>query len=734
MVMLLQEELRSSNADTTRISILVELGKYQLYKAGEARADLDSSQQFLQAAAKLSDSLGQLSWKHEIKSLEMVLTMERGDSAGGRKIYNQLIEECRRTNDKATEAATLFRMGIWERVRFGSYVKVLHAFARSMQLYRELHDTLNEIKMQKEIAWMHLTEGKNQLAEDMLLDILERYKAVGYKKLHYTYNLLSVASRVKGDNDKALLYAIATVETMQATQDTLSAASFYGDLAKIYEDIGNHKESIRYFQRSLDTWKQEGLPNFAMFFAASKVVREMISQGKPKEALDLINNLVVQVPPITLIQHAIIAQTRAHCYDALQQYPLAEKYFLTALGKFQEANMDFEGSQQLQQHIGRFYLARGDFQRAGTFLRKALSYYPQKNAVASLMDIHFMLYKVDSAQNDFRSALNHLRINKELSDSIFNENKSKQISELEVKYQTVQQEKNIQELNNQSSLQAAQLRQAEMKQQVTLGGIAVLVIMSGLLYYLYIMKNRHNHELEVQQTKIESKNTSLQQLLGEKEWLLKELHHRVKNNLHMVMSLLESQSAFQHNEDAVQAITQSRDRVYAMSLIHQKLYQTDNVSTVDVAEYLRELVAHLKDSFDNCSKIRFDLQTERIEIDISQAVPLGLILNEAITNCIKYAFPAARKDNVILIRMAYAADGQVQLLVADNGIGLPADFNSKRRGSLGMRLMQGLTDDLNGIFTVSSENGTTVTVAFARSEMTDMPAASTDLNAMSLTA
>lgn len=734
MVALLQEELHNSHADTARIRILVELGKYQLYKAGEAKADLDSSQHYLQAAAQLSDSLGQQVWKHEIKSLVMVLTMERGDSAGGRKIYNHLIEECRRTNDKATEAATLFRMGIWERVRFGSYTKVLHAYARSMQLYKELHDTLNEIKMQKEIAWMHLTEGKNQLAEDMLLEILERYKAAGYKKLHYTYNLLSVASRVKGDNDKALLYAIASVESMQATKDTLSAASFYGDLARIYEDVGNHKESIKYFQRSLDTWRQEGLPNFAMFFAASKVVREMISQGHAREALELINRLQSEVPPITLIQHAIIAQTRAHCYEALRQYPLAEKYYLSALHKFQEADMDFEGSQQLQQHIGRFYLSRGDYQRAGTFLRKALSYYPQKNAVSSLMDIHYMLYKVDSAQNDYRSALNHLRLNKELSDSLFDENRSKQFSELEVKYQTVQQEKNIQDLNNQSSLQAAQLRQAAFKQHVTLGGIAVLVIISGLLYYLYVVKNRHNKELEVQQIKIESKNNSLQQLVGEKEWLLKELHHRVKNNLHMVMSLLESQSAFQRNDDAVQAIAQSRDRVYAMSLIHQKLYQTDNVSTVDVAEYLRELVAHLKDSFDNCSKIRFDLQTERIEIDISQAVPLGLILNEAITNCIKYAFPANKKDNVILIHMSDAADGQVQLVVADNGIGLPPDFNSKRRESLGMRLMAGLTDDLNGIFTVRSENGTIITVVFARSEIADMPAASTDLNAMSFSA
>ncbi len=734
MVLLLQKELRNSRPDTARIRILVELGKYQLYKAGEAKADLDSSAQFLAAAARLSDSLGQQVWQHEIKSLTMVLTMERGDSTGGKKIYQQLLAECRRTNDKATEAATLFRMGVWQRVRFGAYTPVLQDYARAMQLYRELHDTLNEIRMQREIAWMHLTEGKNQLAEDMLLNVLERYKSIGYKKLHYTYNLLSVASRVKGDNDKALLYAIATVESMQATQDTLSAANFYGDLAKIYEDVGNHKESIRYYQRSLDTWKQEGLPNFAMFFAASKVVREIIREGRPKEALGLINNLERQVPPITLIQKAIIAQTRAHCYDALQQYDLAEKYFLEALSKFQEAKMDFEGSQQLQQHIGRFYLSRGDFQRAGTFLRRALSYYPQKNAVTSLMDIHYMLYKVDSAQRDFKSALDHLRINKELSDSVFNENKSRQISELEVRYQTVQKEKDIQLLNNYTSLQAARLKQADMRQQVTLAGIVVLVIILALLYFLYVLKNRHNRELEVQQKKISSKNASLQQLLGEKEWLLKELHHRVKNNLHTVMSLLESQSAFQRNDDAVQAIRQSRDRVYAMSLIHQKLYQTDNVSSVDVSEYLRELVAHLKDSFDNCSNIRFDVQAERLEIDISQAVPLGLILNEAITNCIKYAFPEGRKDNVILIRMEYAPDGRVKLLVADNGVGLPADFDRKRSESLGMRLMAGLTDDLNGIFTVDSGNGTMITVVFARMEIADMPGASTDLNTMSLSA
>ena len=134
------------------------------------------------------------------------------------------------------------------------------------------------------------------------------------------------------------------------------------------------------------------------------------------------------------------------------------------------------------------------------------------------------------------------------------------------------------------------------------------------------------------------KNTELEQLVKDKEWLVKEIHHRVKNNFHIVSSLLEIQSSYLKNKAAISAIKESQHRINSMSIIHQKLYQSETLSTVHMPEYIYELVEYLKESYAIREEISFDVQIENIELSHSFAITLGLILNEAITNAIKYAF------------------------------------------------------------------------------------------------
>ena len=141
-------------------------------------------------------------------------------------------------------------------------------------------------------------------------------------------------------------------------------------------------------------------------------------------------------------------------------------------------------------------------------------------------------------------------------------------------------------LTQQNSLQQANLQQANLIKNVTIAGISLAFIIIGLLYRLYRQKQKSNKV-------ITQKNGQLQHFLTEKEWLLKEIHHRVKNNLQIVMSLLNSQSAYIDNEPALTAIHDSQHRVHAMSLIHQKLYNTENVSSIDISFYIRELVSYL---------------------------------------------------------------------------------------------------------------------------------------------
>ncbi len=175
--------------------------------------------------------------------------------------------------------------------------------------------------------------------------------------------------------------------------------------------------------------------------------------------------------------------------------------------------------------------------------------------------------------------------------------------------------------------------------------MVILLASGGLLYKQYRQKQKSaaliaetNKVISQKNQAITQKNEALEQLVTEKEWLLKEVHHRVKNNLHTVICLLESQAAYLES-DARQANEVSQQRIYTMSLIHQKIYQSEDIKSIDMSVYLPEFIQYLDDSFGNNLRIHFEVDIDPVQLDISQAVPVALIINEAVTNSIKYAFP-----------------------------------------------------------------------------------------------
>jgi len=187
------------------------------------------------------------------------------------------------------------------------------------------------------------------------------------------------------------------------------------------------------------------------------------------------------------------------------------------------------------------------------------------------------------------------------------------------------------------------------------------------------------------------------------------VHHRVKNNLHTVICLLESQARYLE-EDALRAIESSQNRIYAMSLIHQKLYQSDDIGTIDLDIYLRELASYLSDSFGSPANIRLHLMLEKVKLSLAQAIPLGLIVNEAVTNSFKYAFPNKRSGKITIT--LDRTDSNIELIIADNGIGMHTVSNGNLPKSLGLDLIRGLTTELEGAVFFEDGNGTRIKVVF----------------------
>ncbi len=204
--------------------------------------------------------------------------------------------------------------------------------------------------------------------------------------------------------------------------------------------------------------------------------------------------------------------------------------------------------------------------------------------------------------------------------------------------------------------------------------------------------------------------------LKEKEVLLKEIHHRVKNNLQVVSSLLRLQAAGIKDEATAALFHESQSRVRSMALIHEELYRAGNLARVDFASYLRRLLPDLARSYraDASEKVDLKIEAANVSLPVDRAIPCGLIVNELITNALKHAFPNGRPGS-ILVRLA-AQEQQTMLKVRDDGIGFPADVDFRQSRSLGLQLVCTLTNQLGGTINLERDNGTEFVITFPDSE------------------
>ncbi len=211
---------------------------------------------------------------------------------------------------------------------------------------------------------------------------------------------------------------------------------------------------------------------------------------------------------------------------------------------------------------------------------------------------------------------------------------------------------------------------------------------------------------------IEHSSKTLQDSLEEKEVLLREIHHRVKNNMQIITSLLNLQSAYISDKKTVEMFKESQNRIRTMALIHEKLYKSKDLAKIDLKEYLRSLTTDLIQSYgEKVGRITFKVDAEDISLGIDTAIPCGLIINELISNALKYAFPDNRKGE---IRVAFHRNkGKVELIVADNGVGLPENINLESAESLGLRLVSILVrDQLHGTVHLERDGGTEFRIVF----------------------
>lgn len=204
--------------------------------------------------------------------------------------------------------------------------------------------------------------------------------------------------------------------------------------------------------------------------------------------------------------------------------------------------------------------------------------------------------------------------------------------------------------------------------------------------------------------------------LREKEVLLKEIHHRVKNNLQVIHSMLNLQLPYIKDKQALEVFKDCQTRIYSIALIHEKLYQSESLARVDLAAYFRSLTGNVFLSYGvDEREVKSEIVVEDIHLPINSLIPCALIVNELVSNAIKHAFPPDRPRQVpgkILVALQRGSGGSLVLTVKDNGVGLPEGFDIRRKASLGLRLVHVLARQLNGSLSISSTNGSEFRLEF----------------------
>lgn len=249
--------------------------------------------------------------------------------------------------------------------------------------------------------------------------------------------------------------------------------------------------------------------------------------------------------------------------------------------------------------------------------------------------------------------------------------------------------------------------------------IAIVVIIVGISLYSYQLKRQVKQKTSTLQEEIAQKKRTEEKLrtaLDERETLLAEIHHRVKNNLAVISSLLQLESMHIEEEEAQSTFSNSVMRIKSMALVHEQLYATSDFKNIPLHHYLDELIETIRDKFDPEKTIHTEKELDQVYLNLNSAVAVALLLNELLVNTFKHAFPEYSEGNVKI--MLQASGTNITIKVHDNGIGLPANIDLENPSSMGFTLIDVLTTQLNAGVTVSRKQGTSIEVSFSSNDKT----------------
>ena len=510
------------------------------------------------------------------------------------------------------------------------------------------------------------------------------------------------ATGQSSESIEVLLKVVAYMDAME-TPNILVEFNAYNNLGAAYQALRDYKEALNYHKRA-----------YQVAFASDQVFYQAMSAenvgGGHMNLEQWDSALVMLEQSLALFETLNLPYNIAEVQMKMGDVMMEMGDFKNGEATLEESLKFFADSEyttpegRVNNSLGNLAFKRGAYRKALGHHLKSLEKYRESGAVPDEVDLLNEIAQDYRQLGQFAKAFDFLQQQIELKDTLFSQQTADAVSEMEVKYETEKTEKELAIQTAQVAEQEARIEQQELIRNVAIGGVVVLALVAFIIYRI---KTRSNEQ-------ISAKNAELGKALTERESLLKEIHHRVKNNLQVIASLLYLQSDKTDDVSVKRLLEEGQGRVRSMALIHQKLYENEDLKHIPFEEYLKELVGEIKSTFGaKAEAVTLEIEAKGIQFDVDTAVPLGLIINELSTNAFKYAYTEKMGGAVFSVKLEQN-DGGYQMTVSDNGKGMPDEaLTAAQSSSLGLRLTRMLSDQLEGEYEFDNAEGTSFTLKFA---------------------
>jgi two-component sensor histidine kinase/tetratricopeptide (TPR) repeat protein len=565
------------------------------------------------------------------------------------------------------EARTYCGEGLAEQNRH-RFAEALAAFRTELALWQRLGNAEGLVEAYNDIALVHRSTGQYPQAMQAHLQCLRLAESAGNVRGQIVaLRNLGNLSHVLNDQAAMLAYTTRALALLRAQPrpDFVTLVSVHSELAIMLLDQKHYRRARPHLLAGIRLARR-------LNSAKTRPDQGYLEYGLGEEA------------------------------NARRDYRGARLHYWRATALFRQLRY-FEQQASALNGLAKVQLQLGQTTAALQSARQALDLSQRFASVNSRANAYAEYAEFSARRRDFATAYPYQLRSQQLRDSIFTVEKAQQLAELRTRYEAEQKEAQLRRLRGTAVRQQTEATWERRHRNLLVGALVVVGVLGGASYRRYRLQRQTSRQLRQAQLQEQARNAELEQVqrqlrqsLDDKEVLLKEVHHRVKNNLQIIASLLALQAQAQARLPAVvAALREGQNWVKSIAMAHELLYQTDDLAHVNFQHFAEQLTAHLQRAFAILA-VRVQVQADDIYLGTNTVVPLGLIVNELLSNAFKYAYVGGRAGTVAVVLLADAAAGGYRLTVTDDGPGLPPGFVLAKASSLGLRLVQSLARQLNG--------------------------------------